>query len=89
MITDIFLKREQLEELRIQILGRKSKEKIVSVCIEKSICGRATAYNALDADKYDGLNATHRLVANEAVAFLKENFGVTFQWAEMPEVVEA
>lgn len=84
MITEIFLSKEQLQELSIQVVGRKAKEAIVRACIEKSICGRSTAYFALDVDKYDGENATHRLVANEAVEFLKKNYAVTFPWAEVP-----
>ena len=83
MIIDIFLTRDQLEDLTIHVLGRKSKEKIVSKCIEKSICGRATAYVALDADTYDGGNRTHRLVGNEAVIYLKDNCNTPFPCAEI------
>ena len=89
MITEIFLSKEQLEELSVQIVGRKQKELLVQRCIAKSICSRPTAYTALDAEKYDGENAIHRLVANEAVLLLKENFDVTFPWAENPEVISA
>jgi hypothetical protein len=83
MVTEIFLTREQLEELIIQVLGRKSKEMIVGRCIDKGICKRATAYKALDVARYEGENYTHRSVTNEAVEFLKERFGVTFPWAKI------
>lgn len=91
MISEIFLTKEQIEEISIHIVGRKLKEKIVKVCEGKSICSRSTVFSALDPEKYDGGNAIHRLVANEAVKYLKEMFDVTFPWAEIEEtpLVEA
>lgn len=89
MITEIFLSTEQLEELSLHIVGRKQKEEIVRRCLQKAICSRSTVYTALNPEKYDGENAVHRLIANEAVDLLKEAFGVTFEWAETPEVIEA
>jgi len=61
---------------------------IVQRCVRKNICSRSTAYTALDSEKYDGENALHRLVAKEAVVFLKEVFDVKFEWAEI-ETAEA
>lgn len=87
MITELFLTKNQIEELAVQVVGRKQKERIVRQCIGKNICGRSTAYDALNPDKYDATNATHRLVANEAVTVLKK-MGVGFEWAETQESIE-
>lgn len=83
MITEIFLTKDQVEEINFNLVGRKVKELLVQQCVMKRICGRSTAYNALDGEEYDGENALHRLVANEAVVFLKKTFDVTFPWAEI------
>lgn len=83
MITEVFLTKDQVEEINFNLVGRKVKELLIKQCVLKSICGRSTAYNALDSEKYDGGNASHRLVANEAVVFLKKTFDVSFPWAEI------
>lgn len=89
MVTDIFLSQEQIKQLRFNLRGHGAMEILVRRCDDKNICSRRTTFDALTHTRYDGENALHRLAANEAVLLLKENYGVTFPWAEMPEVIEA
>lgn len=84
MNTEIFLTKNQLAELVLQVVGRKSKEHVADRCIARQICSRATVYRALNVDKYDPQNHTHRRVAIEAITFLKEKYSVTFEWVETP-----
>lgn len=83
-LTDIFLSTAQITELRIQVYGRKLMNKLVEVCDEKNISSRATTYNAMNPEKYDGESPIHRLVTNEAVILLQE-YNVNLPWAEITE----
>lgn len=83
MVTEVFLTGDQIQDLRVQIRGRGIMEKLVERCKEKSICSRSTTFAAVTANTYDGENALHRLVTNEAVKMLKEQYNVTFPWAEL------
>lgn len=85
MITEVFLSIEQIQDLRFQIRGLGIMEQIVKTCKDKNICSRSTTFSALTAATYDGENAIHRLVTNEAVKMLKSQHGVTFPWAEIAE----
>lgn len=81
-MTDIFLSQNQIEELAFSIRGHKAKSEIIEICELKHICGRTTVFTALDPDTYDGMRATHRMVVNEAINFLREKYNHSFEWAE-------
>lgn len=83
MVTEVFLTTDQIQDLRFQIRGRRIMEKLVEICEAKNICSRSTTFAAVTAESYDGENALHRLVTNEAVKMLKQDYGVTFPWAEL------
>lgn len=90
MVIDIFLSQEQIKELRFFIKGHGAMQRLVKRCDEKNICSRRTTFDAVTADTYDGENPLHRLAVNEAVKLLKEEYEVTFPWAEIqPETAEA
>lgn len=61
-------------------------EKLVKRCDEKNICSRTTTFDAVTAERYDGENPLHRLTVNEAVKLLREEYGVSFAWAEITPV---
>lgn len=86
MITDIFLSEEQIKEVRFNLRGHKAMEKLVRRCDERNICSRSTTIDAVTSERYDGENPLHRLAVNEAVKMLKEEYGVLFEWAEIPTI---
>lgn len=83
MISEIPLTGQQIDDLRIALRGRKAMEMLATRCYEKRICSRATTFKALNPVRYDSNSAIHRLAVNEAVIFLREEFKVTFPWAEL------
>jgi len=87
-MTDIFLTQEQVEDLQIQIRGRKMMERVVLACSEKNICSRSVTYTAINPLTYDGENPLHRLAANEAITLLKQ-IGIKLPWAENLKVITA
>lgn len=83
MVSEIPLTGQQIDDLRIALRGRKAMEMLVARCYEKQICSRATTFKALNPVHYDSSSAIHRLAVNEAVTFLRDQFNVTFPWAEL------
>lgn len=90
MLTEITLTEEQIKQVRFFLKGHGAMQQLVNRCTDKDICSRSVTYDAVRYSTYDAENPLHRLAVNEAVALLRETYGVTFAWAEMQaEPIEA
>lgn len=88
MIYRTKLHKWQVKEVKDALLIKKSMEEAALMCIQEDICGRDTAYRALNPDRYDPKNVIHRNVLDAAVRLL-ELYGVQFAWNTISAQLEA
>lgn len=78
----------QVKEVKEALLSKKAMEQAALMCIDEDICGRDTAYRALNPEVYDPKNVIHRNVLDAAVRLLKLH-NVQFAWNETGQLEAA
>lgn len=89
MIYKIFLAPNQVEEIAIQVRGRKLTEALITRCKGK-VASRSTVFTALDHQTHDSTKNKHRGVLENALELLREEgFEYDYRNQHEPELAEA
>lgn len=90
MYSTIFerkLNSQEVFEVRKALRGLELTKELERILADKDIASRSTMFTAINPNKYDGGNPTHRLILHEAV-LLTEKKGEVYDWRE-PEIAQA